>query len=167
MKEGGEDSRFVSSLIGHGNVEIAACRKRSKFWHEKKNGVNLVRDTVEHREFCPPEDCARAKGKDSTRSDSRPLANSACLMSNPLPTLPLEIWSHIIRLSLPVKCFASFRERYDVLLAYSLVNRIWRELAQAQLLRHVWLEDKERAERFLAGVDRTGPRRQEHLLRRK
>lgn len=73
-----------------------------------------------------------------------------------LPTLPLEIVALIIISGLPFKRFASFRERYCVLLAYSLVSHAWRELAQARLFRHVWLATQEHAHRFVRALELTG-----------
>lgn len=73
-----------------------------------------------------------------------------------LPTLPPETISHIIKLSLPVKRFGSFRERYRVLRSYSLVDRTWRELAQARLFRHVWLSEERQARGLLASLELTG-----------
>ncbi|ORY73818.1 hypothetical protein BCR35DRAFT_144962 [Leucosporidium creatinivorum] len=55
-----------------------------------------------------------------------------------IPPLPTEILHHIIKLSLPVVSFRTYRERYDLLLAYSLVDSTWRVLSQQELQQHLY-----------------------------
>lgn len=80
----------------------------------------------------------------------------------PLPTIPLEIWSHIVKLSLPVRRSTLFLVRYHVLLVYSLANSTWKELAQVELAR-----EPGAGAAFCRGarVDRAGSRREERRLR--
>lgn len=54
-----------------------------------------------------------------------------------IPSLPTELIENIIRLSLPPIRFSSYRERYNVLVAYSLVSSVWRSLAQEELGKHL------------------------------
>ena len=65
------------------------------------------------------------------------------------PSLPTEIIHRIIQLALPRVSFKSFRERYETLLDFALVDQRWRELAQRELLRHVLLRRDEQAGSFV------------------
>lgn len=73
-----------------------------------------------------------------------------------LPTLPAELIEHIIRSSLPPLAFPTFRLRYDLLLSYSSVSRIWNEAAQAELYSHIWLGAMEDEDLLWQLVGRTG-----------
>lgn len=50
-----------------------------------------------------------------------------------VPPLPPELTAHIVDLSLPPLSFDTFRDRADILLRFSLVCQLWRELAQQRL----------------------------------
>ncbi|ORY88181.1 hypothetical protein BCR35DRAFT_330057 [Leucosporidium creatinivorum] len=54
-----------------------------------------------------------------------------------VPPLPVEIVEHIIKQSLPPLRFETFKERYELLRTYSLVDSRWRVLAQKELGRHL------------------------------
>ncbi|ORY88195.1 hypothetical protein BCR35DRAFT_351035 [Leucosporidium creatinivorum] len=54
-----------------------------------------------------------------------------------VPPVPVEIVEHIIKQSLPPLRFETFKERYELLRTYSLVDSRWKELAQKELGRHV------------------------------
>ncbi|ORY88078.1 hypothetical protein BCR35DRAFT_351211 [Leucosporidium creatinivorum] len=60
-----------------------------------------------------------------------------------LPSLPLEIIYHIIKLSLPLVRFNTFRERYELLRTFSLVSKSWTSLAQAELWRHICVDSRD------------------------
>ena len=61
------------------------------------------------------------------------------LSTMPVPSLPVEIIEHVIKLSLPPLLFSTFKKRYSYLKRYSLVDSTWRELAQRELWREVLL----------------------------
>ncbi|ORY76929.1 hypothetical protein BCR35DRAFT_305692 [Leucosporidium creatinivorum] len=67
-----------------------------------------------------------------------------------IPPLPTEILHHIIKLSLPVVSFKSFRERYDLLLVYSLVNSTWRALGRKELYEELLVKDSREAAAVLS-----------------
>lgn len=50
-----------------------------------------------------------------------------------LPSLPTEILQGIIQLALSPLSFHNFRERYDILLNFCRVNKLWAALAQKEL----------------------------------
>ncbi|ORY55539.1 hypothetical protein BCR35DRAFT_221171 [Leucosporidium creatinivorum] len=56
-----------------------------------------------------------------------------------LPPLPLDVTHRIIRSSLPVVSYSTYKERYRLLLVFSLVHRTWLPLAQAELLKELFL----------------------------
>jgi hypothetical protein len=58
-------------------------------------------------------------------------------MPSPLPT---EMIHDIIRYSLPTVSYNTCKERYRLLLGYSLVHSIWREIARAELLKELFLK---------------------------
>ncbi|ORY73831.1 hypothetical protein BCR35DRAFT_306940 [Leucosporidium creatinivorum] len=62
-----------------------------------------------------------------------------------IPSLPTEILHHIIKLSLPVVSFGTYRERYNLLLAYSLVNSTWRALAKKELYEELFVKNSKEA----------------------
>jgi len=60
-----------------------------------------------------------------------------------VPPLPVEITEHIIKQSLPILRFSTFRERYRILRTFSLVDPTWRNLAQKELGKHVMLTKRQ------------------------
>ncbi|KAI5479439.1 hypothetical protein MNV49_003583 [Pseudohyphozyma bogoriensis] len=68
---------------------------------------------------------------------------------NPTPRLPLELQRQIALTSLPPPNLSSnFRERYELLRTYSLVNWEWREFTLLEMLRHICWPTEASAERF-------------------
>lgn len=65
-----------------------------------------------------------------------------------LPTLPPEIIQHIIQLALPPLSITTYRERYDILLRFSLVDSTWHSFAETELYQHILLLDDEQASTF-------------------
>jgi hypothetical protein len=62
-----------------------------------------------------------------------------------IPPLPTKILHHIIKLSLPVVSFGSYRQRYDLLLVFSLVNSTWRALARKELYEKLFVRTPRQA----------------------
>ena len=56
--------------------------------------------------------------------------------------MPTELVIHIIQLALPLVRFNTFRQRYDSLLAFSLVSKEWNTLATRELWRHVYVSSE-------------------------
>ncbi|ORY66627.1 hypothetical protein BCR35DRAFT_354856 [Leucosporidium creatinivorum] len=54
-----------------------------------------------------------------------------------VPPLPVEIIEHIIKQSLPPLRFDTFKERYELLRTFALVDSRWRVLAQRELGKHL------------------------------
>lgn len=57
--------------------------------------------------------------------------------------LPPELVAYIIKYTLPPLVLSNFRERYDTLVRFHLVNKQWCALASTELFRHVRVADKE------------------------
>lgn len=73
-----------------------------------------------------------------------------------IPQLSTEVTSHIMQLSLPRLSFDSSRERADLFLSFSLVNRTWRELARQDLYKHIAIGSPEVAECFFKALEEDG-----------
>lgn len=56
-----------------------------------------------------------------------------------MSSLPTELVRHIIQLALPIVSYKTYRERYKLLLACSLVNRTWNALAQKELRKEIFV----------------------------
>ncbi|ORY76934.1 hypothetical protein BCR35DRAFT_353300 [Leucosporidium creatinivorum] len=61
------------------------------------------------------------------------------------PPLPTEILHPIIKFSLPIVSFRTYRARYRLLLVYSLVNSTWRALAKKELYEELFVKDLKEA----------------------
>ncbi|ORY88207.1 hypothetical protein BCR35DRAFT_324305 [Leucosporidium creatinivorum] len=59
-----------------------------------------------------------------------------------VPPLPVEIVEHIIKQSLPPLRFDTFKERYELLKTFALVDSRWRVLAQRELGRHLVVDSR-------------------------
>lgn len=62
------------------------------------------------------------------------------LQSNAVPQLPTELIRRIIKLSLPVVSYGTYKLRHKLLKAFSLVNSTWNALAREELYKEVFVE---------------------------
>ncbi|BGP20493.1 hypothetical protein JCM10213_007650 [Rhodosporidiobolus nylandii] len=69
-----------------------------------------------------------------------------------LDRLPVELVQHVVRLTLPSPCHATYRVRQDTLLALCRTSRALRGFAQPALFEVVELASREQVDSFLAAV---------------
>jgi hypothetical protein len=71
------------------------------------------------------------------------------------PTLPTELVQKIIQLVLPLPTFTGYTERYAILLQLCQVSRMWRMLAQQELLVHARIRTARDAGDFMEARSRS------------
>ena len=76
--------------------------------------------------------------------------------AHPVPTLPIELVAQIIELNLPERRYHTFAERYATLRTFSLVNSLWKDLAQSLLYTHVLVEDPARLDALALALPGSG-----------
>lgn len=86
----------------------------------------------------------------STETDE--LASAVEVEQKDVPPLPNELHHQILLIALPRLSFDTFKERYELLRAASLVSKAWRRMALRELIRHPYFQSIKQERKFMKAV---------------